>query len=144
MSTKLTDRSSIPALLEEMTVEEKAALITGYSSFKTRGFEKYGIPSCRVLDGGTGVNLFQYYGDVLVRAIREKTSVKTASLSGVSNSVLMMQILEKLDQGEELTEDEKTVMEVIEEEMKKSFPLVSCQAVFLRECCWELPGTRKW
>ena len=45
MATKLTDAASIEAILAEMSVEEKAACITGDSAFSTRAMEKYGIPS---------------------------------------------------------------------------------------------------
>ena len=35
MAAKLTDRSSIPAVVAELTLEEKAHLLTGASSFTT-------------------------------------------------------------------------------------------------------------
>lgn len=122
MSTKLTGKESIPSILKEMTVEEKALLITGRSSFMTRGFEKYGIPSCRVLDGGTGVNLFQYYGDVLSRALQEEPGRAKTSLSGVSNSVMIMHLFEKEEKGIPLTDEEQEARRIINEEMEKLVP----------------------
>lgn len=122
MSTKLTGKESIPAILKEMSVEEKALLITGRSSFTTQGFEKYGIPSSRVLDGGTGVNLFQYYGDVLSRALKDDPKRAKTSLSGVSNSVMIMHIFDKEEQGLPLTEEEEEARQIIREEMKKLVP----------------------
>ncbi|MCC8044837.1 MAG: glycoside hydrolase family 3 C-terminal domain-containing protein [Clostridiales bacterium] len=64
MATKLTDAASIEEIIKEMTVKEKAACITGGSSFCTRAMEKYGIPSLLLLDGGTGYNTNQYYLDL--------------------------------------------------------------------------------
>ena len=48
MAAKLTDRSSIPAVIAELTLEEKAHLLTGASSFTTYAVERLGIPSCTV------------------------------------------------------------------------------------------------
>ena len=122
MSAKLINRESIPALLKEMTTEEKAVLVTGRSSFTTQALEKYGIPSCRVLDGGTGVNLFQYYGDVIQRASWEEDETMRESLGGVANSVMIMKLLEKEEKGAVLDEREKTVRHIIDEKMKEIIP----------------------
>lgn len=122
MSANLINRESIPALLKEMTTEEKAVLVTGRSSFTTQAFEKYGIPSCRVLDGGTGVNLFQYYGDVIQRASWEEDETMRESLGGVANSVMIMKLLEKEEKGAVLDEREKTVRHIIDEKMKEIIP----------------------
>ncbi|MBR0086155.1 MAG: glycoside hydrolase family 3 C-terminal domain-containing protein [Lachnospiraceae bacterium] len=64
MSTKLTDLQSIESIIQEMTLEEKAQVITGGSPFKTAGLEKYGIPETLWLDGGTGFNSLQYASQV--------------------------------------------------------------------------------
>ena len=64
MTVKLKDRASISAVIAEMTLEEKALFVTGDSAFTTFGIERLGIPSARVLDGGTGVNFYQYYTDI--------------------------------------------------------------------------------
>lgn len=83
MAAKLTDRSSIPAVVAELTLEEKAHLLTGASSFTTYAVERLGIPSCTVLDGGTGINFQQYWGDVYSRALK-RDSGKTISAFLVS------------------------------------------------------------
>ena len=64
MSTKLTDIHSIEQIICEMTVKEKAQLLTGGSPFATRPMEKYGIPAALLLDGGTGFNAGQYASEV--------------------------------------------------------------------------------
>ena len=63
MATQLVDTASIEAIIGEMTVREKAACITGGSSFYTRVMEKYGIPKLLLLDGGTGFNTNQFFLD---------------------------------------------------------------------------------
>lgn len=61
----LVNEASIPALLKEMTVREKADLLTGWSGFSTLAMPQYGIPSIRYMDGCTGVNLLQYTMDFI-------------------------------------------------------------------------------
>jgi len=67
MATQLTDEASIGKILEEMSVSEKAACITGATSFGTRAMPKYGIPSLLMLDGGTGVNTNEWFLDDMYR-----------------------------------------------------------------------------
>lgn len=63
MATKLKDRASIEKIIGEMTLEEKAACVTGGTPFYTRAMEKYGIPRLLWLDGGTGFNTNQFFLD---------------------------------------------------------------------------------
>lgn len=64
---KLTDKSSIEGIIQEMTLEEKLTLLTGESMFKGPEMEKYGIPSVYYLDGGTGANFMQMTMDAYGR-----------------------------------------------------------------------------
>lgn len=53
----------IEKILGEMTLEEKALLLSGETFFRTRKLDKYGIPHMQLLDGGTGLNFEQLFGD---------------------------------------------------------------------------------
>jgi beta-glucosidase len=44
-------------VLQQMSLEEKIAMIGGYNVFFTKGYEKYGIPSIRFADATQGVSL---------------------------------------------------------------------------------------
>ena len=59
MPTRLKDIDSIETIISEMTLKEKAALVIGASPFRTKPFDKYGIPALVVMDGGTGFNSVQ-------------------------------------------------------------------------------------
>ncbi len=122
MAVRLTDRASIPAVIAEMTLEEKAHLLTGASSFTTYAIERLGVPSCTVLDGGTGINSQQYWGDVYARALERDSGKSNLSLSGISNSAKIMPILDKLQDGVPLEPDEQEIYEYIRKEMKKVMP----------------------
>ncbi|MFC1452393.1 glycoside hydrolase family 3 C-terminal domain-containing protein [Verrucomicrobiota bacterium] len=55
---KLTDEDSIPKVIEEMTLQEKASLVGGVYAFETYGIERLGIPKLTLADGHNGVNIF--------------------------------------------------------------------------------------
>ena len=56
---QLTDRASIGAVVEQMTLDEKADFLIGATFFRSRAMEQHGIPEVFYLDGGTGANLMQ-------------------------------------------------------------------------------------
>ncbi len=72
MATKLKDLASIEAIIREMSVREKAACITGDSSFSSRALEKYGIPKLLWLDGGTGFNVGQMFWELAFQDYRQQ------------------------------------------------------------------------
>lgn len=71
MPTRLTDEASIEKILSEMTPEEKMRLLTGSTTFRGGGNEKYGIPRPVFLDGGTGFNTHQMTLDNHLLAMEE-------------------------------------------------------------------------
>jgi beta-glucosidase len=56
---KLTDKASIPGVINSMTLQEKLSFLTGTTMFRTATMEKYDIPEVYYLDGGTGASLMQ-------------------------------------------------------------------------------------
>ena len=130
MATKLTDFSSIDAIISEMTVEEKARLVTGGSPFATCAIERFGIPSVQLLDGFTGVNLVQYYGDLLTRLRMRAQSGVEIGMFGTISSGTIKRILIKLDKGQELTEKEQTIYDTACAEMRKIFPQPQAPGAF--------------
>ena len=118
---RLTDKQSIPAVIAEMTVEEKALLLTGKTSFSTYGIERLGIPSATVLDGGTGVNFGQLFGDLFTRALMER-NINRKSLSGLGNSAAIARIMGTLERGEELNEQDAKSWALIREKLREIVP----------------------
>lgn len=51
-------------LIENMTLEEKARLVNGATFFGSCGVERLGVPRMQLLDGGTGINFEQLFGDM--------------------------------------------------------------------------------
>jgi beta-glucosidase len=81
MASKLKDTESIEKIIREMTVEEKAACVTGNSSFYSRAMEKYGIPKLLLLDGGTGFNSNEYYLDKAFQAYAKRKAAEGTPLN---------------------------------------------------------------
>ena len=130
MATKLTDFGSIEAIISEMTLEEKARLVTGGSPFATCAIERFGIPSVRLLDGCTGVNLVQYYGDLLTRLRMSSQSGAEIGMFGTISSGTIKRILIKLDKGQKLTEKEQTIYDTACAEMRKIIPQPQAPGAF--------------
>ncbi len=55
---RLTDENSIPAVIREMTLQEKASLVAGVYPFETYPVERLGIPKLTLADGHNGINVF--------------------------------------------------------------------------------------
>lgn len=68
MGTKLTNEASIEQIISEMSLEEKARIVTGGSPFATEPMEEYGIPAVVMLDGATGFNSMQYGAEMGFKA----------------------------------------------------------------------------
>ena len=123
MGIKLKDKASIGEVLKEMTLEEKSYLVTGNTAFTTYGLERLGIPSATVLDGGTGVNFYQYYGDICER-IYERDGDCGTSISKKVSASKMMEILDHLQEPEKLDEDHYKIYRMIQDEMDQILSLI--------------------
>ena len=126
MATQFTGRDSIAAILSEMTLEEKATLLTGGSTFATAALEKYGIPAALFVDAGGGVNLRQYLSNLLnVGRIKTKDSPD----GGMGTLSQLVYIMDNLDHPENLNASERELLDVFREYLKGLVPcgdLPSC------------------
>ena len=59
----LWSREEQEELLHQMTLEEKATLVNGATFFGMAENERLKIPRLQLLDGGTGINFEQLFGD---------------------------------------------------------------------------------
>jgi beta-glucosidase len=125
MDCKLTNKASIPALINEMTLEEKADLITGASPFHTRALEEYGVPPALLLDGGTGVNTMQLMIDLMYKACIDVFHLDddaAQSPSGMESFGVVMPILPKMAEHGSLTPEEQRVVALATAEVDKLKP----------------------
>lgn len=100
-------------ILAQMTLEEKATLVNGASFFGMAGLERFDIPALQLLDGGTGMNFEQLFGDLYSRAEKE-----TNSTNGMVGSTVLTHVIDQYYEPEKLTEEESEVRSWIEEQLR--------------------------
>ncbi len=100
-------------ILAQMTLEEKAALVNGASFFGMAGLEHFDIPAVQLLDGGTGMNFEQLFGDMYSRAEKE-----TNSTNGMVGSTTLTHVIDWYYEPEKLNKEELEVRAWIEEQLR--------------------------
>lgn len=95
-----------------LTVQEQIRLVNGGSFFGTAGLPEKDIPSLQLLDGGTGMNFEQLFGDMLSRE----------GLGGIGGKPLRA-VLKHYYEPEKLTDEEsKRLHRWITDKLKERFP----------------------
>src|SRR3954452_14791213 len=88
----MTARFDVPALLSELTIEEKAALCSGSGFWHTRAVERIGIPNIMVADGPHGLRKQTVSGDDVGMGLSvPATCFPTAAALGSSWDVELLQ-----------------------------------------------------
>ena len=105
MSVKLTDKASIPAVLKEMTLEEKARLTNGASPFGTYPIPRLGIPSATLLDGAPGINFSQLYSQLAYLYLKEEQERSEPTVSGMESLGATRELTNQLEQIGEIREE---------------------------------------
>ena len=123
-----TDAASIPSVIAEMTLEEKARMYTGQTAFSTCPIPRLGIPSATVLDGAPGINYGQLFGEYASQElIEQKISANETAVSGMESLLRTSKLVEMLRQEGEidesrLDEDLKEVWAAIKKRLDERFP----------------------
>lgn len=103
-----------------MTLEEKARLVNGATFFGTAQLERLGIPRMQLLDGGTGINFEQLFGDMA-----DVGNLQTDSTNGMVGSTLLIHVIEYYFEPEKLSKEELGVYEWIKERLEKNLQGIS-------------------
>lgn len=99
-------------ILAQMALGEKASLVNGASFFGMAGMERFNIPALQLLDGGTGMNFEQLFGDMYSRAEKD-----TNSTNGMVGSTVLTHVIDYYYEPEKLTEEELEVRGWIEAQL---------------------------
>lgn len=111
----LKSRHDIPSVVQEMTVAEKARLVTGRSPFTTYPIERLGIPAINLLDGATGANFYQLYDDICVRHANDPDH----GFGGPVSEAIYKEIRDNLLEPEKLSEQARQVYDNIQYHLQK-------------------------
>ena len=126
-----TGPESIPAVIAEMTLEEKALMYTGQTAFTTRPIPRLGIPSVAVLDGAPGINYGQLFGDYASQELLEQKKLSNSSaVSGMESLFRAGSIVKKFERDGKidetnLDENELKVWAAIKKRIEERFPGLS-------------------
>ena len=107
MAVQFTGRESIPAVLKEMTLEEKILFCNGGSHFGSFAIPRLGIPKALFTDAYCGVNLRHHLCDVWYT--REVTPKNPSPTFGSLSQLTF--IMTHLEDPEVLTEEEREMQE---------------------------------
>lgn len=118
MYQKLTNIESIPDIVKQMTLEEKALLVTGNAPFSTTPIPRLGIPAVTLVDGATGANLFQLYKDIMYVCADDPE----ADFGGQTSPAIMREISNHLLEPEKMSGEAKRVFAAVVKQMEKRIP----------------------
>lgn len=99
-------------ILSRLSIEEKAALVCGATFFGLNGAERCDVPSLMTLDGGTGINFEQLFGDFF-----SKEEVKAESTNGMMGSSVLSEVIENYYHPHLLSDEAKPVYQWIKERL---------------------------
>ncbi len=101
-------------IVEKMTLEEKAALVNGATFFGMTQIERLGIPRLQLLDGGTGMNFEQLFGDFYSQLEKD-----TNSTNGMMGSTTLTKVIENYYTPDKLLGEEKEVYQWIKTNLEE-------------------------
>lgn len=97
-------------MTEIITLEEKSQLVNGGSFFGSAEIPSAGIERMQLLDGGTGMNFEQLFGDFY-------SSSAIASTNGMIGSTVLQHVIDNYYAPENLNEEELAVYEKIKQQL---------------------------
>lgn len=99
-------------IIREMTLEEKARFVNGATFFGSAGIQRLALSRMQLLDGGTGMNFEQLFGDYYSQMEEE-----TNSTNGMMGSTTLTNVIENYYHPEKLNNEEMKVYNEIKEKL---------------------------
>lgn len=114
MADKKTNEQNmaVKSILGRMSLEDKIALCEGASFWKTKAFEKYGIPAMFLCDGPHGLRKQEKKGRADMLGVNESRKSTCFPAEVTTASSWEPELAEKIGKavGEEALEDRKSVV----------------------------------
>ncbi len=102
--------NNIEDIVKNMTLEEKARLVNGATFFGSAGIDRLGVPRMQLLDGGTGVNFEQLFGDF--------TQVFSYSEDNMIGSSPLVNVIESFYNKDNLKEENVPLYDWVKEKLE--------------------------
>ena len=99
-------------IINDMTLEEKARFVNGATFFGSAAIKRLALSRMQLLDGGTGMNFEQLFGDFYSQMEEE-----TNSTNGMMGSTTLTNVIENYYHPEKLNDEEKKVYNEIKEKL---------------------------
>lgn len=145
---RLTDINSVSEVLAELSLEEKASLVSGGGIYNSQAIERLGIPSAIFIDAGCGVNLRQYLEALYDQRIIDDSAEKEASgTEGIGTMARFGHIAGNILSRENLNKTDNALLDACLEHIKnkigeKTYP--SCfPSNTLLGATWNRDAVRK-
>lgn len=113
------------AVLADMSLEEKAHLVNGATFFGSYGIAHLGVPRMQLLDGATGMNLEQLFGDMTQydnwsdSDARKEIDADTDKPVNLLGSTMLVNVIANYFAPEKLSEKEMVLYRWIQQGMEK-------------------------
>ncbi len=98
-------------LINQLTLEEKAKLVNGATFFGSAAIERLGVPRMQFLDGGTGMNFEQLFGDM--------TQMFNYSDENMIGSSPLINVIDSYYEPEKLLDENKELHDWISDKLEK-------------------------
>lgn len=108
---------NIENVIESMTLEEKCKLVNGYNFFGSNNIERFGIDRIQFLDGGTGINFEQLFGDFT--QMNDYSSLFEEKKDNLIGSKILKNVISNFYNKDSLKDEEKKLLEWIEDILLK-------------------------
>lgn len=102
---------NIQDIKNAMTLEEKAKLVNGATFFGSAAIERLGVPRMQFLDGGTGMNFEQLFGDM--------TQMFNYSDENMIGSSPLINVIDSYYEPEKLLDENKELHDWISDKLEK-------------------------
>lgn len=113
MAVKLTDASSVKDVMKELTLQEKAELVSGGGIYHSKSIERLGIPSALFIDAGCGINIRQYLEALYNLGILEKKQQRKADgTEGIGDMARFGNLAENITSRENLKREDNELLDV--------------------------------
>lgn len=100
-------------VVSQMTLEEKAKLVNGFNFFGSYAIDRLGIDRIQFLDGGTGINFEQLFGDFT--QMNDWSNLYADKKDGLVGSKLLRNVIENFYDRSNLNDEEIKLCNWIEE-----------------------------